>query len=116
MPASPRSAASPPYLPVGWARLIHCRRSSCRRWGRPKHETQGAQRTHPRRGPVALSWLGDSGALRAPLAALGGRRPLAVGADLRPGPVDDEGLAALFDRLGFGPALRRQVAALTDAG
>ena len=50
------------------------------------------------------------------LATIATDMPLAVGADLRPGPVDDEGLAALFDRLGFGPALRRQAAALTDTG
>ena len=43
------------------------------------------------------------------LATIATDMPLSIAEDLTPGPPDIDGLDALFDRLGFGEALRRQV-------
>jgi 5'-3' exonuclease len=58
--------------------------------------------------PERLAAHRDAAFLSRELATIATDMPLSAGDDLRPGPVDLDGLFALFDRLGFGDALRRQ--------
>lgn len=51
----------------------------------------------------------DAAFLSRELATIATDMPLSIAEDLTPGPPDIDGLDALFDRLGFGEALRRQV-------